>query len=54
MWATGKHKNTGMEIRTGTETRTGTEMGMERAKRCGEPDPVPWPYCRRESQICMN
>ena len=38
-WATGKHGN------------AGTETGTETTKRCGEREPISWPYSRQESQI---
>ena len=37
--ATGKHGN------------AGTETGTETTKRCGEREPISWPYSRQESQI---
>ena len=42
--ATGKHGNVGMEMGT----------GMETTKRCGEREPVSWPYSRQESQMSLN
>ena len=51
IWATGKYRNVGTETETGKRER---KREQKQPERCGEREPVLWPYSRQESQISLN